>query len=101
MKRALYLGSLAFPLLVLIVAGLHLWKSGFTARVAVLAAWEVSISLYLALFMNRRSRNREAWFFYVSNGPGRDESEQLWIDGTAVAVSAAIFLTAFVLFLEW
>jgi len=100
LKRVLRYTSFAFPASLGIIAGLLLYEVGFTVRATALSFWEVSISVYLAIFLNKRSHNREASFFYVSNGPDRDQVWQLWVDAAALGVAASILLMALVLFLK-
>jgi hypothetical protein len=102
MKVVLRFVSFALPSLVTIIALLQCWRLNFVERGFVLAAWEIAFSVYLAIFLNKRSHGRLARFFYVSNGPDRDMGWQRSVDVAALWVGALFFgVTVFLLVKDW
>jgi hypothetical protein len=59
-----------------VVAALLCWRSDFVSQSIIGAAVEVAISLYLAIFLNRRSRGLPARIAYAYTGPDRDPGDQ-------------------------
>ena len=56
----------------------------------------IALCVYLAVFLNRRSRGLAASFFYASNGPDREETQQEDLDvvalfGTAMIVGTMVY----------
>ena len=101
-RGILRLASFVLPSLVTIMSLLICWRQHFTEHSIEATGFSVALCVYLAIFLNRRSRGLCAAFFYASTGPDRDETSQdqtdiaaLW--GAAIVVGG----NAYMLFKCW
>ena len=96
LRVALRISSFAFTSIVAILALLFAWRRN-DAQGFEMGAFSVSISLYMAIYLNRRSRGLHARVFLISTGPHHDENQQgltdycvLW--GSVVWVACVAYM---------
>ncbi len=87
----LRIASFAFPSLVTGLALLLCWRRHFVLQKVLWATFEIALSVYVAIFLNRRGRSLSARFFVASTGPDRDRSSQEVMD-IAALWTAAIYI---------
>ncbi len=102
MKVVMRFASFVLPSLVAIISLLQCWRLNFVERGFVLTGFEMAFIVYLAIYLNRRSHDQSARFFYVSNGPDRDVGWQQSVDISALWVGVLFFgATVFLLIRDW
>jgi hypothetical protein len=101
-KEILRVVSFALPVLIAALLLLLCWRRHFAKQSIEAACFGFALCLYLARFLNRRSRGLAASFFYASSGPERSDESQDQSDVGGLW-GAAIFLggTAYTLFKFW
>jgi len=101
-KGLLRFASFALPSVVTILLLLVCWRQHFNRPSVEGAGLMMAFCVYLAMFLNRRSRGLPAAFFYASNGPDRDESTQENLDIIALGGAAIIAgMVVYMLFKLW
>ena len=101
-KATLRFASFALPSLVTILMLSFCWRRHFNKQSLESTGFVIAWCVYMAVFLNRRSRGLAAAFFYASNGPDRDETTQENIDVIALCGAVIIAGTvAYVLFKYW
>jgi hypothetical protein len=80
--------SFVLPSTATVVAALLCWRRDFVSQSIIGAAVEIAISLYLAIFLNRRSRGLSARLAYAYTGPDRDPGDQDQSDLGGLAAAA-------------
>jgi hypothetical protein len=101
-KTILRIASFALPSFVTIFGLLDCWRRHFNMQSIESAGLLIALSLYLAVFLHRRSRGLAASYFYASNGPDRDETSRENLDVIAVLGAAVLAGTvAYGLFKHW
>jgi hypothetical protein len=101
-KGLLRFASFALPSAAAILVLLICWRQHFNKRSVEGAGLMMALCVYMARFMNRRSRGLPAAFFYASNGPDREESTQEDMDVIALLGAAVIAgMMAYMLFKYW
>jgi|SRR5450631_157047 hypothetical protein len=102
MKAILRFASFALPSLVTSLALLLCWRLHFVERSIRWAGVGIALSVYLAIFLNRRSRGLSARLFNLSTGLDSDESSKDQTDiGALWAASIYVGGIAFMLIKYW
>ena len=102
LKAVLRIVSFALPSLATSLALLLCWRRHFVAQIILGAGVEIAGSVYVAIFLNRRSRGLSARIFYAYTGPECDsgDQDQTDIGGLTGAVIYVAFL-AYILIKHW
>ena len=102
MKLTLRVASFILPSIVTIVELLHCWRLRFIKQCILGAGFAIAMSVYVAIFLYRRSYGYSARIFYVTTGPNRDTGHQDQTD-TGVLFGAAIYvgIMAYMLIKDW
>jgi hypothetical protein len=102
MKAALRFASFALPSLATIVALLLCWRRHFDGQIIPGAGFEIAVSIFLAIFLIRRSRGQSARLFETSTGPDQDQSSQDQVDiGALTGAAIYVGFLAYILIEQW
>jgi hypothetical protein len=96
-KAILRFASFALPSLVTILMLFFCWRRHFNKQSLESAGLVIAWCVYMAVFLNRRSRGLAAAFFYASNGPDRDETTQ--VDMDVIALCGAVIIAGTVVYM--
>lgn len=96
------MASFALPSIVTGLALLLCWRRHFAAQKLLAAGLAIVMSVYFAIFLNRRSRSLSARFFVASTGPDRDQSSRDQTDIAALwVVVILIGVMAYIVIKDW
>ena len=102
LRAALRIASFVVTPLVTILALLLCWRQHFVENSIVGSGLALAISVYFAIFLNRRSRGLSARFGVASTGPDREQSSQDQTDiGALWAVALYVVGFAYVVIERW
>jgi hypothetical protein len=97
LRLVLRFASYVLPCLSLIVALLLGWRQHFVWQSIPGVVGEIGGSIYIAIFLHRRSRGQSARIFNAATGPSEDQSSQdqtdigvLW--GGAIYIGMLIYV---------
>jgi hypothetical protein len=96
-RGILRLASFVLPSVVTILSLIICWRRHFIEQSVLAAGAGISLSVYAAIALNRRSRGLSARFFYAYTGPDRDSSHQDQSDigglvGTVILIGVMVYM---------
>src|SRR6218665_3451897 len=96
MRTAQRISAYCLPLIVFLALAFDICNLGSSSNLLYACVVLIGMSIYLGVFMYRRSQGREGKFVTVRIGPGDDEATQQIVDAASLLCAGILMASAVV-----